>query len=116
MKASELTPPMRAFLLSITTAGVAFVTMIPETTHHTTGIRWQLLLIPLAAGLVNGFGTLAFTKIISEKTDLGRLVFLVLSVQLLSTAVGSAWLFGEPFPQKKIIGAIIVAIGLKFLL
>lgn len=70
------------------------------------------LLIGLAAGLLNGFGVLAYGKLIGmPEVEMSKIVPLLVVLIGAVGVLGGYFFYGEPFTLRKIIGIIAVIIA-----
>ena len=70
------------------------------------------LLIGLAAGLLNGFGVLAYGKLIGmPEVEMSKIVPLLVVLIAAVGVLGGYFFYGEPFTLRKIIGIIAVIIA-----
>lgn len=108
-------------LVSVGTAVVALVAMMTIyggawTTSGTPYVGTTPLLIALAAGAINGIGTLAYSKILgTQGIDVSQMITLVIVLMIVTVVVGAALFFGEGITFKKALGIVAAIISVVLL-
>ncbi len=100
--------------LSLVIATGTGLIALTQVNHEVPLIRQ--LLIGIAAGLVNGIGTLAYAKLLNTKgVDVSKFIPLILGLIVVFTVVAGIFLFKEPLSIKKVTGVLLVVIAIFLL-
>ncbi|MBI4095114.1 MAG: hypothetical protein HY435_02905 [Candidatus Liptonbacteria bacterium] len=115
MRASGLNSILAAFVLQVGT-------MLVVSPFLKGNVRVSLVLsagmaVAIAAGIANGFGQLAFQKLISLRdVELARASITVVVMQIATTAIGARFFYAETFGWKKLLGCGFALIAVKLLI
>lgn len=109
MKASKIKPPIVAATVLVATSLAVFV---PFLAGNQVPIQVTLvgLLIGIAAGVLNGLGSIALQRIlVSKAIEVTTAIFIIVVTQVVVTAIGGWLFYNEPFTVKKIM--VVAAAG-----
>ncbi|MBI2633382.1 MAG: EamA family transporter [Parcubacteria group bacterium] len=110
MKYASVSPAWSAVYISCVTF-VMSLTVLISTSSEKTIFSLKIILIGLAAGALNGIGTLLYTRLIaSPSTDISKIAPLIVALMPLFTIVGALILFGEPITLKKGCALVLIAV------
>jgi len=109
MKKSGLTPMASAFVLTFMSL-IVYLPFLRRSDYQATSFLTVGLGLAAVAGIMNGIGTIAFQKMIADKsTAITTGILLVILTQMVVNAVGG-WLFhGDVFTVKKVAGLFTAA-------
>lgn len=114
MKQSGLHPIMAAFILCVST--LATIVPLMHTSAVWQGVARSAALIAVAAGLLNGFGTIAMQRMLADKTTAVSVgVFVIIIAQMVSTAIGGRVFYSDPLTLKRAAG-VCLAVAAVYLL
>ena len=109
MKYSGLNPIWQAIHVSCATFVMSLVVLVSSSEKTTFSLK--MILIGLAAGALNGIGTLLYTRLIaSPLAEISKIAPLIVALMPLFTIAGALILFGEPITFKKGCALILIAI------
>ncbi len=115
MKKSGLTPMAAAFTLT----AVSLVVCLPflgRVDYQTTGFLTIGFGLAMVAGVMNGFGTIAFQKMLADKNvEIAVGILLVILTQVVVTAIGGRLFYGELFTTKKVAGLVTSVVAVYLL-
>ncbi len=75
----------------------------------------KALILGLSAGLINGFGLLAYGKLIGGMWDVSKTLPITLVLTPIVITVGARIFFAESFTSTKMLGIIFGAVAIYFL-
>lgn len=111
MKKSDLTPMAAAFTLTVMSLAV-YLPFLSRQDYPKTGVLTIGFGLAVIAGLMNGFGTIAFQKMLADKNiEITVGILLVILTQVVVTAVGGSLFYSEPFTTKKVVGLFTAALA-----
>lgn len=115
MKKSGLTPMANAFTLTIVSLAV-YLPFIRPMDYQTTRFLTVGFGLAVVAGILNGLGTIAFQKMVTNKeVAIATGVMLVILTQVVVTAVGGRLFYADLFTGKKVGGVAAAAVAVYLL-
>lgn len=114
VKFSNLTSAWVAFLVPLASVGVAGVALTAGS-HASTFPSGKAITIGLAAGILNGFGFVAFGRLLGAEKggwDVSTYATAVYALLPLVTMLGAVFVLREPMTVAKAIGMVLVLAGI----
>lgn len=107
----NISPGWLGLLVSAGTAAVALALA------HTEGLpNTRNLIVGLLAGVINGLGMLAYSKVLGDKTiDLTRIVPIILVLVPIMVVAGGVAIYHEPFTARKLAGVGLAGVAIYLL-
>lgn len=101
MRLTGLTGMQAGFMVS----SVTLLVFIPLFVGDTQGFTWKTFGMALAAGLINGLGSVCLQKSLANKQlEVGTTIMIIVMTQLVVTAISSRLILGELWDLRKLAG------------
>jgi uncharacterized membrane protein len=112
MRSTGFSGPQSGFVVSV----VTLVVFIPLWRGDTAGFNQKALALGVAAGLLNGLGSIFYQAALANlKLEVSRVLLVVLVTTILVSTVGARLFYGELLDTQKLFGLSFSLIGVLLL-